>query len=382
MRHPWYEFFAGGGMARLGLGERNWKCVFANDNSSKKAAAYRTAFGGGDELKRCDIAHLTSGDLPGQAVLAWASFPCQDLSLAGNGAGLNGKRSGTFHAFWNLIERLKGEERMPRIVVLENVTGALSSHLGIDFRAILERMTASGYRTGALVIDAVLFLPQSRPRLFIIGVRRSCVIPPEIESQIPLRPWHTTRMQKSLESMPAEFRKQWIWWNLPQPNTRVEGLCNLLLDRDNVIWHSPKETERLLSLMSQLHRKKVEDAMVFGTTRVGTVYKRTRPLDTGGKEQRAEVRFDNISGCLRTPAGGSSRQIVLAIEGNKIQSRLLAPREAARLMGVPDTYVLPASYNDAYHLFGDGLAVPVVQWLNRHLLLPLADAPNRNEIAA
>jgi DNA (cytosine-5)-methyltransferase 1 len=58
------------------------------------------------------------------------------------------------------------------------------------------------------------------------------------------------------------------------------------------------------------------------------------------KTQRAEVRFDDISGCLRTPAGGSSRQTVLIVEGKQVRSRLLSPREAARLMGVPDDYPL------------------------------------------
>jgi len=84
------------------------------------------------------------------------------------------------------------------------------------------------------------------------------------------------------------------------------------------------------------------------------------------------VRFDQVSGCLRTPVGGSSRQVIVLVEGKRIRSRLLSPREAARLMGVPEDYPLPPNYNDAYHLFGDGLAVPVVSWLEQHLLRPMA----------
>jgi len=112
--------------------------------------------------------------------------------------------------------------------------------------------------------------------------------------------------------------------------------------------------------------------------RVGTLYRRTRPIIVDGavvgKGQRAEVRFDEISGCLRTPAGGSSRQTVLTVESGRVRSRLLSPREAARLMGVPDRYPLPGKYNQAYHLFGDGVAVPVVSWLEEHLLRALARA--------
>ena len=104
---------------------------------------------------------------------------------------------------------------------------------------------------------------------------------------------------------------------------------------------------------------------------VGTVYKRTRTDGDGVKRQRAEVRFDEIAGCLRTPAGGSSRQTILVVEGAQIRSRLLAPREAARLMGLPEDYTLPARYNEAYKLAGDGVAVPVVRHLAQQIFEPL-----------
>jgi len=137
-----------------------------------------------------------------------------------------------------------------------------------------------------------------------------------------------------------------------------------------VTWHSPFETKRLLDLMSPINKKKVEQAKTAGERRVGAVYRRTRPDDDGVKRQRAEVRFDEVAGCLRTPAGGSSRQIILVVEGQKVRSRLLSPREAARLMGLPEDYPLPPRYNDAYHLVGDGVAVPVVSWLARNVIDP------------
>ena len=104
----WYEFFAGGGMARLGLGP-NWKCTFANDLCEKKASAYRAFFGPSPELKVDDVGDLTTKDLPGVPDLVWASFPLQDLSLAGNGEGLKGKRSGTFRPFWHLVKGMVRE---------------------------------------------------------------------------------------------------------------------------------------------------------------------------------------------------------------------------------------------------------------------------------
>src|SRR5439155_2679056 len=111
----------------------------------------------------------------------------------------------------------------------------------------------------------------------------------------------------------------------------------------------------------------------LGRRIVGTIYKRTRPGDDGVRKQRAEVRFDQVAGCLRTPVGGSSRQSIVVVDGRTVRSRLLSPRGAARLMGVPESYPLPENYNEAYHLFGDGVAVPVVSWLEKHLLRPLAE---------
>ena len=126
--------------------------------------------------------------------------------------------------------------------------------------------------------------------------------------------------------------------------------------------------------MPPLNRQKVAQAIQSGRRTVGAVYRRTRPDEHGVKRQRAEVRFDDIAGCLRTPAGGSSRQTILVVEGKTVRSRLLSPREAARLMGLSDDFRLPARYNDAYHVCGDGVCVPVVRHLATKLLEPLLGA--------
>ena len=133
-------------------------------------------------------------------------------------------------------------------------------------------------------------------------------------------------------------------------------------------WHTAKETTYLLKLMSPTNKKKVEAAKSSGKRMIGTVYRRTR-----NGQQRAEVRFDEISGCLRTPIGGSSRQTILVVEKCKVRSRLLSTREAARLMGLKDTYKIPDNYNAAYHLAGDGVVVPVVRHLSKHILEPILD---------
>jgi DNA (cytosine-5)-methyltransferase 1 len=97
---------------------------------------------------------------------------------------------------------------------------------------------------------------------------------------------------------------------------------------------------------------------------------------------RAEARFDGLAGCLRTPGGGSSRQFLLRVQGRETSARLLSAREAARLMGLPEDYRLPRRYNEAYHLLGDGVVVPVVRFLADHLLRPLLAAQDTVSLAA
>ena len=373
-----YEFFAGGGMARGGLGSA-WSCLFANDFDEKKAASYRANWGG-DELWVGDVAEVSSAQLPGVADLAWASFPCQDLSLAGSGVGLTGARSGTFWAFWNHIIRLRDEGRAPSTIVLENVCGAITSHGGHDFAALISALCAGGYRCGAVVINAVHFVPQSRPRLFVIGVREDLDIPDEHYSVGPSDTWHPQALHKAHGQMPDSAKTRWIWWKLPKPALRNSGLADVIEDEPGgVKWHTVDETKRLLGMMNNTNIMKVNAAKLSNRRTVGSVYKRMRADGPDGlKVQRAEVRFDDVAGCLRTPAGGSSRQTIIIVDGDKVRSRLLSPREAARLMGLTDDYVLPEKYNDAYHLAGDGVVVPVVRFIAGCLLEPVISSANKS----
>jgi DNA (cytosine-5)-methyltransferase 1 len=135
-------------------------------------------------------------------------------------------------------------------------------------------------------------------------------------------------------------------------------------------------------MTSPVNLEKIRAARDAGRRVVGTLYRRTRLCEDGVKRQRAEVRFDGVAGCLRTPAGGSSRQTILIVEGGAVRSRLLSAREAARLMGLPEDYELPPNYNEAYHLVGDGVAVPVVRHLAANLLEPLLKADDGADAVA
>jgi DNA (cytosine-5)-methyltransferase 1 len=183
--------------------------------------------------------------------------------------------------------------------------------------------------------------------------------------------------------LPLDVRKRWVWWRLPAPPPTSKRLANLIEEAPaDVPWHTPSETARLLSQMSAANLAKVAAAKKQRRVMVGTIYKRTRRDEEGRKVQRAEVRFDDVAGCLRTPAGGSSRQTIVVVNGEQVRTRLLSSREAARLMGLPDSYYLPPNYNDAYHVAGDGLAVPVVAYLAETLLMPALTTVKASLVAA
>jgi DNA (cytosine-5)-methyltransferase 1 len=370
-----YEFFAGGGMARAGLGSA-WSCLFANDFDHKKARIYRENWNKAPELKHGDVGTLQPSDLPGTPDLVWASFPCQDLSLAGGGAGLRGERSGTFWPFWKLMKALAGDQRAPKILVLENVCGTLTSHDGKDFVAICDALQQSSYQFGALVIDASLFVPQSRPRLFVIAMREDVELPAGLLSEEPDDRWHTAALRRAHGKLSPQTKSQWLWWKLPKPKKRNSTLVEIIEDEPTgVEWHTREETRALIRMMSDINLEKLEEAKMAGNRVVGCIYKRTRRDEFKRKVQRAEVRFDDVSGCLRTPGGGSSRQLILVVEGDNVKSRLISTRETARLMGLPDEYVLPENYNEAYHLTGDGVVVPVVRHLAQHIFEPILRIP-------
>ena len=364
-----YEFFAGGGMARAGLG-KGWQCLFANDFDAKKAESYRDNWEGA-VMVQGDVAALSAASLPELVDLAWASFPCQDLSLAGGGAGLKGDRSGTFWPFWRLMEQLVGESRAPRVIALENVLGTLTSHGGRDFEAICGALSNAGYWIGAIVVDAALFVPQSRPRLFVVATREP-IRGASLVRTTPSDVWHPKNLVAAHARLSERVKKRWVWWELSVPSEKPIAFSQIVESNPNdVPWHAAHETQKLLSMMTPLNLRKVAAAKASGQLQVGTVYRRTRRDADGFKAQRAEVRFDDFAGCLRTPAGGSSRQILLFVDGDRVKSRLISARETARLMGLEDSYILPERYNDAYHLTGDGVAVPVVRHISRELLLPL-----------
>ena len=362
------EFFAGIGLARIGLEAVGFRVTWANDFDPDKKAMYEAQFeDAGDHVFALgDIGKITADELPRDAALAWASSPCTDLSLAGGRAGLAGNQSVTFWHFVRLLEEL--EDGRPQIAVLENVTGLATSHGGDDLIAAIKAFNRLGYSVDALAIDARRFLPQSRPRLFLVGAQN----PPPADS--PERDF--------------ELRPDWLQWiyddsslqthraPLPLPPApRIDGLHRSVevLPTDDDRWWSDQRRKSFVASLSPVQRERLDVLKSEKGTKYRTAYRRTR-----GGIPVWEMRPDDISGCLRTARGGSSKQAAVKLGDGRVQIRWMTPLEYARLMGAENYDLSKARTNQALFGFGDAVAVPAVTWLAENYLLPLL----RGQLAA
>ncbi len=376
------ECFAGIGLMRMGLERQGWSVAFANDIDENKYKMYKGHFTDADQHVHVgDIHKLSPNEVPAVS-LATASFPCNDLSLAGARNGLRGEQSS---AFWGFVHLLAGmADRRPPLVLLENVTGFLTSHKGEDFRQVLLALNELGYSVDAFMLDAAHFVPQSRQRLFVIGVLTSSLAP-GLES----------RLTSSEAAKPADARRQAlpssyesdvrpkalakfilahseIHWNVrplpaqPESSIRLEMILEDLPESAPE-WWSAQRAEYLLEQMSPRHRELAERMIAGPDWSYGTVFRRMR----NGKSM-AELRADGIAGCLRTPRGGSGRQIIFKAGNGRYFARLLTPREAARLMGAEE-YSISVPLNQALFGFGDAVCVPVIEWIAQHYLNPVVN---------
>ena len=342
-----HEFFAGSGLVAYGL-RGMFAPVWANDISAQKAAVYAANFGC-ERFVLDDLKNIKGAELP-FAHLSWASFPCQDLSLAGSMGGIHASRSGLV---WEWLRVLEEMDEKPKILLLENVAGLLSTNGGHNYRVLPLAPVERGHRCGAILLNAPPFVPQSRPRVFIIAVQEGCPIPEELEGKGPC--WLHNRAATQLgHELPG-----WVWWQTEKPSLRVISLQDIVEDKVSF------DKDDLLRLVPERHRAQLR----AHETVYATGYRRTR----NGRQQ-LELRFDGIAGCLRTPEGGSSKQYLIVKKDGQTHARLLTVRETARLMGAPDSFKLPGSLNDGYKAMGDAVAAPVAQFIVERFLTKIAEA--------
>lgn len=352
---PFLDFFAGSGLVSEGL-KTCFTPVWANDICKKKAAVF-CANHPKEIFRLGPIQTIKGAELP-EACLSWGSFPCQDLSLAGNMGGISGERSGLV---WQWLRVMDEMSRKPPIVVAENVVGLVSAAKGSHYKRLHEALLDRCYKVGAVILDAAYWVPQSRKRVFVVAIDNRFKTT-EFESEMPS--WcHPSSIQRAAEGL-----EQWIWWRIPEPSQRkttIESIVDLHAPCDN--------EERRRHLLGLIPPKHLEKTAHSNGRFVFPGYKRVRH----GK-QVLELRFDGLAGCLRTPEGGSSRQFLVIKQVDSLNTRLLTVKEASALMGVRKDYRIPGTYNDGYKALGDAVAIPVVRHLARNLLAPLANIVMEN----
>lgn len=360
------EFFAGIGLVRLALEQSGWSVRFANDLDPKKAEMYRQNWPGEDHLRVADIHALGVGELP-PVDLFTASFPCNDLSVAGRQAGLAGRESS---AFWGLVRLLDelGSERPP-LVLLENVLGFLKSRGGRDLETALLAFNRLGYAVDTVVLDARRWVPQSRVRLFVVG--RQATDETERESFA----WESdARPRELVRFIHAHPEIQWDLRSLPPLPDEQPRLESILEDlpEDDPHWWNRDRADYFMGQLSERHAAVAAEMIAGEEISSATAFRRVRR----GRSM-AELRTDGLAGCLRTPRGGSGRQILFQAGRGRYRVRLLTARECARLQGVPESYRIEVPLSQALFGFGDAVCVPAVAWIAKHLLGP-TKVPSRS----
>lgn len=343
----------------MGLERAGFEVIWSNDYDPNKHALYQANFpsDAGHTYEIGDIGQIDANDLPQGAQLAWASSPCTDLSLAGTRAGLNGHQSNAFWLWVNLLRNMK--EAAPPVIVLENVTGLASSRGGDDLRAAIQGLNDLGYSIDLLVLDARRFLPQSRSRLFLVGSKSP---PVSVEGSSELRPAWTA----DFFGDPGLVMHKTPLPSPPPYLTSGFGKLTEKLQANDERWWDSERTARFIESLSPLQRERVDALTSSRGIKYRTAYRRTR-----SGVATWEVRADDVSGCLRTARGGSSKQAVVRMGNKELKVRWMTPLEYARLMGAGNFDLTAATTNQALFAFGDAVAVPAVEWLAREYLYPL-----------
>jgi len=379
MKKAFYEFFAGIGLVHLGLKSGKWQCLWANDIDEAKQEIYELNFKD-TTFSLKDIWEVRPSELPHGGFLATASFPCTDLSVAGARKGLEGEQSGTFYACAKILRGLKRQNRIPAVVMVENVVGLLTANEGKDIEIVLNELASLGYCLDLIELNAIHFIPQSRPRVFIFGVSKkiSASLMVRKDDRMALSQWkaiisgqHDVRSTNVLKTIERNAALPWGAFRLPSLPKRKSNLEDAIEDipDSSELWWSTERKDKTLSQMSKRNLEKLRQMMKSDKCSYGTIYRRIR-----AEGSMAELRNDGVAGCLRTPRGGSSKQIVLKAGHGEFSVRWMTPREYARLQGVPDSFILPNDITKSIFGLGDAVCVPAISWIDENIISPCFEA--------
>lgn len=261
------------------------------------------------ELPAGDITKIDAAKVPGHGMLL-AGFPCQPFSHAGHKHGFNDTRGTLFFDVARIIEA-----QLPQTVLLENVKGLRGHDHGRTFARIQEILESMGYVVHSAVLNARDFgLPQNRERFLIVGVHESAVAPEDFRFPIP--PRTPTRLGTILERRVAD-------------------------------------------------RYTISDRLWAGHIR-----RRAEHGERGnGWGYSMFNRDSTYTSTLSARYYKDGSEILIEQSGNP---RRLTPREAARLQGFPEDFVIPVSDTQAYRQFGNSVPIPMIQAVVKRLARHIA----------
>ena len=315
------EFFAGMGLVRAGLERCGVHTAFANDIDATKARLYRENWGTSC-LTVGDICEISGDEVPDVDV-ATSSFPCTDMSLAGDRAGLDGSQSGLILEFCRILKEMA--DRAPKAIIIENVPGFLNSRGGRDFALVTHLLEDMDYNVSHVSLDAAAFVPQSRVRVFMLA---------SPEPQL-----------------------------LPDPPVRRDDLRLADVASEDGEWWSGDRRRAFFSSLSSIQADRVATYREQDTTGWYGAYRRTRRGRTVW-----EIRDDELAGALRTTRGGSSRQAIVRAGQGDVDVRWMDVHEYARLQGAGDLHYASVSERQAMFALGDAVCVPVIEWIGHNWL--------------
>lgn len=300
------DLFAGLGGFRLALESLGAKCVYSNEWDEPAQKVYQKNFG---DIPEGDITQVDEKKIPDHDILC-AGFPCQAFSISGKQRGFEDSRGTLFFDVARIVK-----EKKPRIVFMENVKNFATHDNGRTLEVVKATMEELGYTFYQRVLNAVDYgVPQKRERIYMICFRND------------------------LEVNDFEY---------PKPFDLERHVEDFLLDDENAV------KDLFVERPDTYYNDTVDDKYSNKTIRLGTVNK-------GGQGERI-YSIKGIAITLSAYGGG-----IFAKTGGYLingKTRKLHPRECARIMGYPDTYIMSDSFNQAYKQFGNSVVIDVLQYI-------------------
>jgi DNA (cytosine-5)-methyltransferase 1 len=354
------DFFCGAGGMGLGFKQAGFEIVGAYDNDKWAVKSYKNNVS--LRVIQHDIRTLHAKDIPYADVWSFG-FPCQDISVAGEQAGMipGETRSGLFYEVMRLLDEAEQGDsaKLPSILVAENVK-AVKRYIP-EIKAEYKKR---GYKMYYKLLNSKYWgVPQNRERYFMIGIREELPqvfhFPIEDKQHIP-----------KLSSVLEDEIDDRYFVSGEKAQKIIEDASLRLNCLGDV--HATITPQRVNKRQNGRRSKEDEEAMFTLTSQDQHGVIRLTNCNPSGKGMNGNVYSDKgISPTLTTNKGEGIKVVVVPnselaefIQHNNLYHvRRLTPRECARLQGFPETFEFHVSNSQLYKQFGNAVTVPVIRAL-------------------